>query len=176
MVSESSADPPSPTSCRPLLLLPVPDTDGDEPNTRRATDTRRHRARIRWRTRTEEFPSGEAALSRKRGGGGGRTALTSLRRRIIAKLVTEVSASMTSCDKGRHSVAEVTAVDWLRGPPVSTCFWECCSQERTYRDIIKTRVSRPRPDQYIWRLRQDQGCIYQRKKNKTEQMTSTFFK
>lgn len=118
VVSESSAGRPSPTSCRPLLLLPVPDTDGDEPNTRRATDTRRHRARIRWRTRTEEFPSGTAALSRKRGGGG-RLSLTSLRRRIIAKLVTEVSTSMTSCDEFRHSVAEVTTVDRLAKRPSS---------------------------------------------------------
>lgn len=39
---------------------PAPDTAGYEPNTRRALDKKRPEARIRWRTRTEEFPRGAA--------------------------------------------------------------------------------------------------------------------
>lgn len=39
---------------------PAPDTAGHEPNTRRALDTKWQGARIRWRTRTEEFPRGAA--------------------------------------------------------------------------------------------------------------------
>lgn len=40
--------------------LPAPDTAGHEPNTQRALDKEWPEARIRWRTRTEEFPRGAA--------------------------------------------------------------------------------------------------------------------